>query len=99
MEKNTYWKRNYKKNTNEGRNKSFEMSNRPYLQIMYTEFDVNRTKIEGVIASRRGFEILREKRCEKRCENLREKRCENLREKRREKRCGKISHRLFPANK
>ena len=41
------------------------MSNRPYLQIMYTEFDVNRTKIEGVIALRRGFEIWLEKWLEK----------------------------------
>ena len=42
---------------------------------MYTRFLVNWTKIEGFIASRRGCEILLEKQCEKRCEEV--KRCEN----------------------
>ena len=59
------------------------MYNRPYHQNMYVEFHVNRRKIEGFIAVRRGPEFLREKRCEKR----------------REKRRGKISHRLLRANK
>ena len=33
------------------------MYNRPYLQNMYTKLHINRTKIDGVIVSRRGDEF------------------------------------------
>ena len=50
-----------KKKTTKDRKKSFGMHNQLYLQNKYAKFRINRIKIEGVIASRRGSEIWLEK--------------------------------------
>ena len=59
LEKIYLSKINYKIKTNKGRVKSFAGLKLHYLQNMYTNLQVNRTKIEGYIVPGSGTDFLR----------------------------------------